>query len=544
LIDKQHEFISKQKLWRQQDMEILMQKNDLLSMLDRQSKDWLTPQNIDQKLETELNNLLPPIIASHKDYYNRLIKFSFDIDKGKFEDAEDLKINKKIVEYKNKLLAPLFQELKTIIKYLVVTEESSVFELYKETINKIKSRFTPEKDNDIKNLIEKITYDFKKLITLIRLENEKPENKIILIENQIKSLVMILVVWNKYTDIIYKPEDEIMQELDDYKNLSSNTKQRLQASSLDDLIKENDPQKIKNFYLQRITEKKGKGQGLFINEFLGLYDNPYLRKKMDKLEAEEKNKIDSKDFGDSKYDVSQDEETQIKKKEEKKHGANVESINNFNEDIQEDHEIKKARKIEINESINTSGTNEETSEMKKSKVVKKQRAAVESADMKLKKKKKASIGETKRKLLENEASEVFKDQDDQEELSEEDEVRDEKAIKSKTNEEEFEKNKIQLEEFEKNIDQIEKSNENVINEKLRDYYENIKNEKSSNAKANSKGIENTQEGSNKNNQFNENKNEEVADKKQIEKDQKSNIKKNFATEILERSFKKQIDCKF
>jgi len=48
-------------------------------MIDRQSKDWLNFQIIDQKLETDLNNLLSSIIASLSDYYKILIIFSLDI---------------------------------------------------------------------------------------------------------------------------------------------------------------------------------------------------------------------------------------------------------------------------------------------------------------------------------------------------------------------------------------------------------------------------------------------------------------------------------
>ena len=531
-------------------MEILIQKNDLLTMLDRQSKDWLTPQNIDEKLETELNNLLPPIIASHKDYYNRLVKFSFNIEQGKFEDAEDLKINKKIVEYKNKLLSPLYQELKTIIKYLTITEENSAFDLYKETINRIKSKYDSENDAELKNLMQKITYDFKKLITLIRLENEKPENKLNLIENQLKSLVMILVVWGKYTDTIYKSEDDIETEMEEAKKLSFHTKQRLEAKSLDDLLKDNNPEKIKNFYLQRITEKKGKGKGLFINEFLGLYDNPDLRRKMDKLEYEEIKKINSKNFEDPKYaKLFAEEESEALKTSK----ATIKSAEKqlpgkkSSKEASDEFAIKKARSFDISEANKDNNSKEGVDSENKNKdsisnkkKSKKERAEVESSDLKMKDKKKAAIGETKRKLLENEVSEVFKDEGQDLSEGEGEEVSEGEAkqvLKDKMGQDEIERNRKQLEELDTvGGEEADNKAENaVVNEKLKEYYEGVRSErlgepnkekKVESVQAEEKAVAGTKQ------------------EKQIKEEAgESKGTRNIAAEYLERSVKNKIDCK-
>lgn len=548
MIDKQQEFIAKQKLWRQQDMEILMQKNDLLTMLDRQSKDWLTPQNIEEKLETELNNLLPPIIASHKDYYNRLVKFSFNIEQGKFEDAEDLKINKKIVEYKNKLLSPLYQELKTIIKYLTINEENAAFDLYKETINRLKSKYNSESDPELKNLMQKISYDFKKLITLIRLENEKPENKLNLVENQLKSLVMILVVWNKYTDLIYKNEDDIEEEIELNKKLSFHTKQRLAGKSLDELLKENNPEKVKNFYLQRITEKKGKGKGLFISEFLGLYDNPELRRKMDKLELEEIKRIDSKDYNNPKYANLFTEEESEAKKEKATNNANQEKLSTSKKSSQHDksekNAIKKARNFDITETSNKEDQNEADavdSEKDTKKKSKKERAEVESSDMKMKKKKKASISETKRKMLENEATQVFQDEEDLSEDEFEEAEKTAESLKAKNTQEEIERNRKQLEEFElanEAAAENAKGEKIEINEKLKEYYEGIK---TGNTASQSKKAEKDTKNAADTKKAHKKSNEDIESNEENDKDSKKTI--HIAAEILERSVKHQINCK-
>lgn len=487
-------------------MEILIQKNDLLTMLDHQSKEWLTPQNMEEKLEIELNNLLPPIIASHKDYYNRLIKFSYNIEQGKFEEAEDVKINKKIVEYKNKLLAPLYQELKTVIKYLTITEENSVFELYRETINRIKSRFEVDKDTAIKTLMEKITYDFKKLITLIRLENEKPENKLMIIESQLKSLAMILVIWNKYTDIIYKPDERVEEQIDESKKLSFNVRQRLESKTPEDMIKERDSEGLKNYYLDKITDKKGKGAGLFLTEF-NLEEEPIDRRRLQETKSE-------KGKGDK-----------VDKSSEKKGAAG--SKKGDTEKTDDEFEITKARSFDISEK-----NFEKKPTADKAKKGKKDKFALDSDDMKSKKNKKASIEENKRLLLENEVSEIFADEviASDEDEQEPNKDKNQKDPKLQAN---IDKNQRDLEEFEKlSAEEAQKEPEDlIVNEKLKNYYDklnkkNLKEAKATKAKANLE--------------------EEQKLKQQIEEliqpeDMKSG--RDFAQEYLKLGLKKDLDCK-
>jgi len=459
-----------------------MQKNDLLTMLDRQAKNWLTPHNIDEKIETELNNLLPPIIASHKDYYNRLIRFSFNIEQGKFEEAEENKINKKIVEYKNKNLLPLYQELKTIIKYLTINEENSVFQLFKETENRIKSRFDSERDPEMKEFLNRISFDFKKLITLIRLENEKAENKILIIENQIKSLIMILVVWNQYTDLIYKSEMELEEEIEESKNISYSTRQRIEGKNLDDLLQENNPEELKKYYLERITEKKGKGKGLFIKDFLGFYDNPEVRSKIDKLEFEQNAKIDSINYASKKYDYienQKEENKEIAEKEEKLNlKENEKNKNVHEEDINDTEKEKEKGEIlrarigeEENEKI---AKNEKRETKEKIKGKKKDKIVIESEDLKAKKSKKGFIGHKSRVQIEDQISEVFEDNSEEEDSADYD--NDNEAGNEVTKETKEQRKQKLMEEFENSLNEIGE-NEGPVNEKLKDYYDKLNSEK-------------------------------------------------------------------
>jgi hypothetical protein len=312
MIEEHQAFLAKQKVWREEDASELTQKHDLLTMLDRQSEDWLTPQNIDEKLEKTLNTILPPTILSHVDYYKRINKYASLIEEGYNEEAEKLKINKKILEYKNKQLEPLYHELKTIIRHLTYTEENSVYDLYNETVNRLKYHFDNHKG--IEPIIEHFTGLFKKLITLIRLEYENPNTKLELIENQLKSLTMILVIWNRYVEIIYMPDEEVEFSIE---HEMGKSKTNLRDRSLEDIMEEGDPKELKNYYFTQITEKKTKGKGLFLSDFKDFYDQPRLREKI----GEKENTYDEEY---TSYDSDLDEsEIKARKNSKREKGKNL-----------------------------------------------------------------------------------------------------------------------------------------------------------------------------------------------------------------------------
>jgi len=347
-------------------------------MLDREAEEsWLTPENIDTKLSQQINKILPPTILSHKDYYQRLNKYALLLEQGFDKEAEESKLNEVVLKFKNKKLAPLYDELKMIIKHLTYTEEHSTFELYRETINRIDNYLAQNENSALTNhLKNNLTFLFKKLITLIRLENDKPDNKIELIENHIKSLIMILVVWNKYVEIIYMPESDVNKQMENEKSTEKHGRD-FRSKTLEELVSEKNPRMIKEYYFSRILDKKAKGTGLFIHNINGLYDDPMIRKEVD-----EKTPKDVAEYKKFKIkDESGDEYEGIERRsEESGDKADIEASSNFSD-------LKMDKK-----------------HLKKKEPKKPQQ--------------KGKITEHRRKLLENENLEVFKE--DEEEFEETD----------------------------------------------------------------------------------------------------------------------------
>jgi len=378
-------------------------------MLDREAEEsWLTPENIETKLSIQMNKILPPTILSHKDYYNRLNRYALLIEQGYDKEAEESRLNEAVLKFKNKKLAPIYDELKMVIKHLTFTEEHSTFDLYTETMNRIENYLSHSENSEITNhLKNNLTYLFKKLITLIRLENEKPDNKIEIIENQMKSLVMILVLWNKYVDIIYMPENDVNLLIEREKS-EKHSFEKIKSENIEDLVAEKDPRMLKEYYFSRILDKKSKGTGLFINNLNGLFDDNVLRKEVEEKAKEdvpayknlqktkeysgddisrlkgtysqeaEKGDIDSSNFSDLKIDSKQQNKKDIKKTqgkgritEQKRKLLENEDFEVFKEDEEEESEINfdefKNSKLSANlkeKSKNTATEQETTEELK------------------------------------------------------------------------------------------------------------------------------------------------------------------------------------
>jgi hypothetical protein len=370
-IERQQKFIAKQKIWREQDAQELLDKHSLLTMLDRQAEeDWLTPSNFDEKVSKEMNKILPPTILSHVDYYNRLQKYAVLMDAGKTELAEELKINKKVIDYKNRMLQSIYEELKVVIKYLTYTEEHSVFSLYQHTILRIENYLQPNTNQDSKFLIDKFTTLFKNLIALIRLENSNPDRKVELIENQLKALTMILVLWNKYTEVIYLPEHQVEGILNKKGEDDQGQDGIKRPDTLEELLEKGDPRLLKEYHFTRITDKRSKG----LKDFRGLFDDQPIKTEVeDKFVPKDKVKsiLERNDLmqeGKEEYTETEDEEGK----------------ENF---ILQKSEQEKQDKIAGKETVSS-----KKPEAKKSKD----------------KDKKKITGE-KRKLLENQAEEVFQE---------------------------------------------------------------------------------------------------------------------------------------
>lgn len=201
-------FYAKQNVWRLEDAAKSEENQALLSLIDREAEHWLTPQNFYQNISSVIDEILPHTIISHRDYYNKVNKYALLMDKGMVESAENLKNNSENSEFKNKLLEPIFTNLKKMIRHLSKNPEHVYLEKYTSIKNKLENHYDITKGEG-KIIHDKFKDIFTSLIEKQRILNDVPNNKINLIEKTLTSLINITITWNKYIEVLYMTDEEI-----------------------------------------------------------------------------------------------------------------------------------------------------------------------------------------------------------------------------------------------------------------------------------------------------------------------------------------------
>ena len=116
----------------------------MLTLLDEQSKHWITIDNMDQKIKENINLLIPSCILSSKDYYRRLQKQAILYDQGKYDESEVVRINKEVIDIKNKIIYNIYRDLKNLIRKVAFTEEHTIYDQYKDCVARVKNSLVIE----------------------------------------------------------------------------------------------------------------------------------------------------------------------------------------------------------------------------------------------------------------------------------------------------------------------------------------------------------------------------------------------------------------
>ena len=205
----QQKFIAKQKIWRIEEEEKYQEKQALLTLLSKEAENnWLTPQNFNKKISNVLDSILPPSVVSHKDYYNKLNKYSMLLEQGRLEEAEVFKREDLNQEVKNKLIEPIYNNLKSMIRNISFTHEHNYFDKYLTLKKRLENNYDITKGVGLE-ILNKLKEKFREIVEKQRLLNERPLNKIELIEKQVTNILSMLITWNRYCEILYMTGEDL-----------------------------------------------------------------------------------------------------------------------------------------------------------------------------------------------------------------------------------------------------------------------------------------------------------------------------------------------
>lgn len=268
-MENQKKFMAKQKIWKIEDEEKHEEQQALLTLLDKQAENWLTPFNFTSKISNLLDLILPPTIGSHQDYYNKINKYALMVEEGKLEEAEEFKRQDLNQDFKNSLLEPIFVNLKKMIRSVTSSPEHGIYEEYKTVIHQLKTKIDVTKGKG-KEIMSSLTEKYKDLIINSRKENEEANLKIALIENTLTAITSLLITWERYVDILYSSNEELNKiQSKMRKNLNPDYKDLPYAGNLalidDDLNSietllgvSNQSLKMKNEIMNKLTDSDKK----------------------------------------------------------------------------------------------------------------------------------------------------------------------------------------------------------------------------------------------------------------------------------------------
>ena len=92
------------------------------------SKSWPTMANISQVIEADV--VIPQTILNHQEYHQKLQRLAIFADMGDLQAMQAVLDNQLVVEKKNKLLQPLFRDIKSQIRHMSYTPEYEIFREY------------------------------------------------------------------------------------------------------------------------------------------------------------------------------------------------------------------------------------------------------------------------------------------------------------------------------------------------------------------------------------------------------------------------------
>ena len=174
-----------------------------------ETKRWPKLGKLDQSINLDL--IFPQNILNFGEYQEKIQKLALYADVGDSKGMQSILDNNNIIEKKNKLLQPLFRDIKSQIRHMTHTPE---YELMREYISKRQQILNSARGQADKNYAESAVGELRKLygVLLAKRKLEIESNlslQLKTIKARLDGIYELLMLWKKYTDIIYMPEAQL-----------------------------------------------------------------------------------------------------------------------------------------------------------------------------------------------------------------------------------------------------------------------------------------------------------------------------------------------
>lgn len=196
--EKQKQKDSAKKLRDEEYSRTLLRKQELVQIMNIESSKWITIDNYKEKI-TE--NLIIPENLDHSSYYAQLRESSEVAGLGKLAPFGSDFNNKEETEIKNRMIVPIFANVRSAIKRLSYTPLQPLFEDFEAAKSRLYSY--PSKIEEISKVYRAIAQAWK--------DKEKKDVNVYLTRliEQVNLLTTLITEWNQYITITKYDDQEL-----------------------------------------------------------------------------------------------------------------------------------------------------------------------------------------------------------------------------------------------------------------------------------------------------------------------------------------------
>ena len=180
----------------------------LNAMEIEQNRFWPSLSTLDSKIDSDV--IIPQTVLNFGEYQAKLQKLAILYEQGKDKEMQSLLDNQQQIDRKNKLLQPIFREMKGLIRHMSFNPE---FELMREYITKrnqfdktLQGTKSPEERTQIMLKLKKMY-----AAILAQRQNELRNSttlRLKTIQKRLEDIFELLNLWNQYVDVVYMSEAE------------------------------------------------------------------------------------------------------------------------------------------------------------------------------------------------------------------------------------------------------------------------------------------------------------------------------------------------
>ena len=180
----------------------------LNAMEIEQTRFWPSLSTLDTKIDSDV--IIPQTVLNFGEYQAKLQKLAILYEQGKDKEMQAVLDNQQQIDRKNKLLQPIFRDLKGLIRHMSFNPE---FELMREYITKRNKFEKTLQGTKSPEECTQIMLKLKKMYAAIlsgrqdELRNS-PTLRLKTIQKRLEDIFELLNLWNQYVDVVYMSEAE------------------------------------------------------------------------------------------------------------------------------------------------------------------------------------------------------------------------------------------------------------------------------------------------------------------------------------------------